>query len=609
MTAYPVGIDLGTTHSAVAWIDATGRTAMVPNADGNILTPSVVLFDDAGIVVGREALRAVPVAAGRIARWVKRDMGSPSYSQPIGGHYMPPEAIQACILSQLRADVERGIGKSYHAVITVPAFFDEPRRRATAEAAAMAGLPILDIVNEPTAAVLAFGEQLGYLKSADLAAKPLRLLVYDLGGGTFDVTVAELRPGHVRALATDGDSMLGGYDWDRRLVDYAAEDFQRKFGDDPRQDPTSLHQLLISAEQAKLALSARGKASIRVVHGGRAHDAQISRLLFEERTADLLYRTSVTTRQVLTAAGLSVKEVDRVLLVGGSTRMPMVRKMLADLFGKEPHGEVNPDEAVARGAALYASHLLSQRQPADSPVTPLAGSGNVQPAAPVSTVSPPTAEVVSRMPPGMARPKQTSPAPVTSPSTVTPAASPTLSGTAPQLKVVNVSAHSLGIEGYNVKLDRRSNTILIPRNSALPVRVARKFMTRKIGQRSIVVQVLEGESSQPEACSRVGRMVIRNLPPGLAAGTPVKVTYEYGANGRLSVKADVSGVDRSMRLEFERTGERTAEQIAAWRQVLANEGGFSRLEPVIRADQEAQRAKTGLTADEIASILEAEVVP
>jgi molecular chaperone DnaK (HSP70) len=209
----------------------------------------------------------------------------------------------------------------------------------------------------------------------------------------------------------------------------------------------------------------------------------------------------------------------------------------------------------------------------------------------------------------MARPKPAATAPVPSPATGIPPASPVLSGTAPQLKVTNVSAHSLGVEGYNVKLDRRSNTILIPRNSPLPVRVSRKFMTRKIGQRSIVVQVLEGESSQPEACSRVGRMVIRDLPAGLAAGTPVKVTYEYRANGRLGVKADVSGVDRSMRLEFERTGERTVEQIAAWRQVLANEGGFSRLEPIIRADQEAQRAKTGLSADEIASILEAEVVP
>lgn len=556
MTAYPVGIDLGTTHSAVAWIDATGRTAMIPNADGNILTPSVVLFDDAGIVVGREALRAVAASAGRVARWVKRDMGSPSYSQPIGGHYMPPEAIQACILSQLRADIERGLGKAYHAVITVPAFFDEPRRRATAEAAAMAGLPILDIVNEPTAAVLAFGEQLGYLNDPNLAAEPMKLLVYDLGGGTFDVTVAELRPGQVRALATDGDSMLGGYDWDRRLVDLAAEEFQKKFGADPRQETTSLHQLHIEAEQAKLALSARTKATIRVVQAGNVLEVQVSRLAFEERTADLLYRTSVTTRQVLAAAGLAFKNISRVLLVGGSTRMPMVRKMLADLAGKEPHGEVNPDEAVARGAALYASHLFAKSQPAPS--------GRL----------PPTATLVARPP--------------------------------TQVQVTNVSAHSLGIEGYNVKLDRRANTILIPRNSPLPVNVTRRFITRKIGQKSIVVQVLEGESSRPEECTRVGRMVIRNLPPGLAAGTPVKVTYEYGANGRLSVKADVSAAGRSMKLEFERTGERTAQQIAAWRQVLSTDGSFSRLEPMIRADQEAQRAKSGISSDEVVALLDGE---
>jgi molecular chaperone DnaK len=530
---------------------------MILNADGNILTPSVVLFDDAGIVVGREALRAVAVSSGRVARWVKRDMGSPSYSQPIGGHYMPPEAIQACILSQLRADVERTLGKSYHAVITVPAFFDEPRRRATAEAAAMAGLPILDIVNEPTAAVLAFGEQLGYLTAPDLSGQPLKLLVYDLGGGTFDVTVAELRPGQVRALATDGDSMLGGYDWDRRLVDLAAEEFQKQFGTDPRQDPASLHQLLIEAEQAKLALSARAKAIVRAVHGGRVLEVQVNRQQFEERSADLLYRTSVTTRQVLSAAGLTFKDIHRVLLVGGSTRMPMVRKMLADLSGQEPHGEVNPDEAVARGAALYASHLLAKSQPA----------------APQPT---------GRLPP-------------------TAAASPK---PGPQLQVTNVSAHSLGIEGYNVKQDRRGNTILIPRNSPLPVSVTRKFITRKIGQKSIVVQVLEGESSRPDECTRVGRMVIRNLPPGLAAGTPVKVTYEYGSNGRLSVKADVSGINRSMKLEFERTGERTAQQIAAWRQVLTSEGSFSRLEPMIRSDQEAQRAKSGISSDEVVALLD-----
>ncbi|HEX5106552.1 MAG TPA: Hsp70 family protein, partial [Pirellulaceae bacterium] len=488
MNPHPVGIDLGTTHSAIARLDQTGRTVMVPNVDGLFLTPSVVLFDDAGIVVGREALKAIPVAAGRIARWVKRDMGSPSYSQPIGGHFLPPEAIQACILGQLRTDIERQLGTAYAPVITVPAFFDEPRRRATAEAAAMAGIPLLDIVNEPTAAALAFGEQLGYLDATGDAAEPLKLLVYDLGGGTFDVTIVDLRPGQIRALATDGDSMLGGYDWDRRLADFAAEEFLRTYGTDPRQDPLGLHQLLLSAEQAKLALSARQHATIRVTHNGKTREVPMTRESFEERTSDLLYRTSMTSRQVLASAGLRWSDLDRVLLVGGSTRMPMVRRMLLDLTGREPHGEVNPDEAVARGAAIYAGHLLRKRQPA-------------APAAAVSGAAP--------------QPRQ--------------------------LEVTNVSAHSLGIDGYNVSLARRCNTVLIPRNSPLPARISRKFVTRKIGQHSIVVQVLEGESSRPEDCTRVGRLVIRNLPPGLPAGTPVKVTYEYGANGRLNVTAQLSG--------------------------------------------------------------------
>jgi molecular chaperone DnaK len=528
MTMHPVGIDLGTTISAIARLDESGRSAMVPNAEGQTLTPSVVLFDDSGIIVGREALKLAAQAAGRIARWVKRDMGSPAYSQPIGGQFLPPEAIQACILGQLRTDIERRLGTNYAPVITVPAFFDEPRRRATAEAAAMAGVPLLYIVNEPTAAALAFGEQLGYLDGSGDATEPLKLLVYDLGGGTFDVTIVDLRPGQIRALATDGDSMLGGYDWDRRLADFAADEFLRTYGSDPRQDPLGHHQLMLSAEQAKLALSARMTTSIRVVHAGKVLEVPMTRDSFEERTSDLLYRTSMTSRQVAAAAGLRWSDIDRVLLVGGSSRMPAVRKMLLDVTGREPHGEVNPDEAVARGAAIYAGHLLRLRQPAAPP------GGAVAPAS--------------------------------------------------LLQVTNVSAHSLGIEGYNVQLGRRCNTILIPRNSPLPARVTRKFVTRKIGQQSIVVQVLEGEGSRIEDCTRVGRLVIRNLPPGLPAGSPIKVVYEYGANGRLGVTAQLSGSNHPMHLVLERSGARTANQISVWRELLASEPKLEQFEPIVQAE-------------------------
>ena len=243
----PIGIDLGTTNSAMAWIDETGRSAMIGNAEGEVITPSVVFFSDAEVVVGKNARTAITSHPEMVAQWVKRDMGSPFYSHPIRGHYLPPEVIQACILRKLRTDVVRCLGPDVQAVITVPAYFDEMRRKATADAGVMAGLRVLDIVNEPTAAALAFGESLGYLSpGGGIPGGPpagpgprqeLNVLVYDLGGGTFDATLLHLSAGKVRTLATDGDVQLGGHDWDQRLVDYAAESFIKIHQLDPAHGP------------------------------------------------------------------------------------------------------------------------------------------------------------------------------------------------------------------------------------------------------------------------------------------------------------------------------------------------------------------------------------
>jgi molecular chaperone DnaK len=530
MSPFPIGIDLGTTNCAVARLDDAGRTQMVTNAEGDTLTPSVVHFGAAGVRVGKEAVEAIASDPERIVRWVKREMGSSLCSRAIDGKHFPPEAVQACILGQIRSDIERQLGKNYAVVVTVPAFFDEPRRRKTADAAAMAGLPLLDIVNEPTAAAVAFGEQLGYLDSQQLAREKQNLLVYDLGGGTFDVTVVEIKPGHIRTLATDGDSILGGYDWDQRLADYAAEQFLRTHGADPRDDQRGLQSLMLAAERAKQALSARLTVAIRVTHDDHTLEVPISRIEFEERTSDLLYRTASTTRQTLAASGLRWSEIDRVLLVGGSTRMPMVRGMLCELTGGEPHGEVNPDEAVARGAALYARHLLAQGK-------------------------------------------------------LSKAASPQAS--APLLEITNVNSHSLGIAGFNVQLGRRCNKILIPRNSPLPARASRTFVTRKYGQKSIVVQVLEGESSQPENCAPIARLVVRDLPHGLPAGSRVKITYEYGANGRLNVSAYIFGTNCAMQLELQRSGARSAGQIASWQQVLAGNASSEQLTQLLQKEAAA----------------------
>jgi molecular chaperone DnaK len=519
----PIGIDLGTTLSAVARLDAAGRTAMVLNSEGQTLTPSVVLFEDEAVTVGREALKACQTQADRVARWVKRDMGNPTFSQPLAGQHLPPEAIQACILRQLRNDIVREVGPDFRAVVTVPAFFDDTRRRATAEAAEMAGLPLADIVNEPTAAALAFGEKLGYLSGPGTTRQPLTVLVYDLGGGTFDVTVVRLEPGHIRTLATDGDVHLGGYDWDLRLADFAAEAFQRVYGADPRSDLKTRHALLAAAEEAKLALSARQRSSITIAHAGKRMDVPVTRAEFEDRTADLLRRTSHTARQTMTAAGLNWSQIDRVLLVGGATRMPMVTNMLRELTGRDPHGEVHPDEAVARGAALYAAHVLGAQ--------------------------------------GVA---------------------------APAVAVTNVSAHSLGVEGVDVKTSLRTNYIIIPRNAPLPARVTKKCVTRKPGQTSVHVNVLEGESTLPANCVRIGRAIVRPLPAGLPAGTAVKVTYEYDTSGRLNVLAQIPGTECQATLTLERTGARGAPQVARWREVIAGTPGLPSMTAAKAAEEQEQ---------------------
>ena len=535
----PIGIDLGTTNSAVAWVDETGRSMMVRNAEGDLLTPSVVLFDDTEVVVGKEARTSAAVHPDNVAEWVKRDMGSPVYSRAIRGQYMPPEVIQACILRKLRADLVASVGPEASVVITVPAYFDEPRRKGTADAGEMAGLRVLDIVNEPTAAALAFGEIRGYLSPSGGATEEMTVLVYDLGGGTFDVTLLRLRPGDVRTLATDGDVQLGGHDWDMRLLNHVADSFREAHGADPRDDPSGARRLYREVVEAKHTLSARSRATIRVEHAGRSMSIEVTREEFESLTAGLLERTAHTTRQLLQTANVEWTQVSRVLLVGGATRMPRVQQMLQQLSGLEPDHTVNPDEAVARGAALYASHLLAER----------AGEG-----------------------PGS------------------------------HFQVTNVNSHSLGVEGIEQETLRKTNVVLIPRNTPLPARFTERFITRTPGQRSIVIQVLEGENTQPDECTLIGRTVIRDLPPGLPMGWPVDVTFEYGANGRLKVHGAVPGTHREVELRIEREVGLTGEGVSRWQRTVSSAPGFdafeSMLDEVLNLGEPAQPASPSPPPDE-----------
>ncbi|HWB14258.1 MAG TPA: Hsp70 family protein [Pirellulales bacterium] len=525
-----VGIDLGTTYSAASWLQDSGKTAMIANSDGDILTPSAVLFEDKEVIVGKEARKVGPLKPARFADCVKRDMGSPVFSRPICGEYMPPEVIQAWVLKKLKADVVRAVGPDFRVVITVPAFFDEPRRKATADAGNMAALPVLDVVNEPTAAALAFGEELGYLGATGDMRAAIKVLVYDLGGGTFDVTILDMRPGDLRTLATDGDVRLGGRDWDMRLADHAAEAFIHEHREDPRTNPASLQRLLNEVEEAKRTLSARQNAAIRVDHAGSSTTVKVTRELFEQLTADLLERTAYTTRQVLGAAGLAWKDIDRVLLVGGATRMPMVGRMLEHLSRIKPDQKVHPDEAVARGAAIYAGYLLATQ-------------------------------------PGSAKP--------------------------PMFTVTNVNSHSLGIEGIDPATMRKRNVIIIPRNSPLPARVKERFVTKTENQRSVVVQVLEGESATPSECTAIGRTSLRDLPAGLPASWPVEITYEYETNGRLKVTAVVPGTKREIKLELEREGSLSEERLARWKQVVSTDGGTDLFADIIAEELNLRKEAPG----------------
>jgi molecular chaperone DnaK len=355
-----VGIDLGTTFSAVAYLDERGRPQTIPNSEGDKITPSVMLFEGEEVLVGKEAVRAMATDMELIAECPKRDVGERMFHKAVNNQQYPPEALEAWILNKLRVDAQRHVGEISKVVITVPAYFDEVRRKATQDAGYIAGFEVLDIINEPTAAALSYGFQQGYLTGGIRERK--KILVYDLGGGTFDVTIMEIGGNEFVSLATDGDVRLGGRDFDERLVAYVAEKFQTAHGVDPRADANTHGRLWRECEEAKRTLSARQRTTVLCEYHGESLRVEVSRKLFEELTADLLDRTRFTTRETLLAAGLEWSDIERILLVGGSTRMPAVFEMLKKLSGKTPDRSVSPDEAVAHGAALHAGLLLAKRE-------------------------------------------------------------------------------------------------------------------------------------------------------------------------------------------------------------------------------------------------------
>src|SRR5436309_9895833 len=361
-----VGIDRGTTYSAIATLDDHGQAVTLPNRDGEMLTPSAVLIEDTSAVVGQAARDVALDMPDRVAMLIKRSMGQPKFEYAVAGREFRPETLSAIILRKLVQDAELRIGPVSKAVITVPAYFDDTRRKATKDAGRIAGLDVIDILDEPTAAALAYSLQTGQLASGNLdEAFPSRqqtVLVYDLGGGTFDVTLVRLSRRRFECLGIEGDVRLGGKDWDDRIVDHVAARFVQQHGSDPRQDPIALASLNAAAERAKRTLSKLNQATVTCTHGGKVLSVQLTRAELEALTRDLLTRTRLTTQQVLRQAKLAWEQVDRVLLVGGSTHMAMTGLMLEEISGKKPDNSLAVSEVVARGAAIYAGIVASRSE-------------------------------------------------------------------------------------------------------------------------------------------------------------------------------------------------------------------------------------------------------
>ena len=357
--ARAVGIDLGTTNSVVSVLEG-GEPAVIPNAEGARTTPSIVAFAKNGeVLVGEIAKRQGVTNVDRTVRSVKRHIGS-NWSVDIDGKPYTAQEISARVLSKLKRDAEAFLGDSVtEAVITVPAYFNDAQRQATKEAGEIAGLTVLRIVNEPTAAALAYGLDKGDTEQT--------ILVFDLGGGTFDVSLLEIGEGIVEVRATSGDNNLGGDDWDNRLVTYLADEFKTTHGIDLTKDKMSLQRLREAAEKAKIELSSSMQTSINLPYitasaEGPLHlEATLTRAQFEKLTADLLERCKVPFASVVKDAGVDVRDIDHVVLVGGSTRMPAVSELVKMLTGgQEPNKSVNPDEVVAIGAALQAGVLRGE---------------------------------------------------------------------------------------------------------------------------------------------------------------------------------------------------------------------------------------------------------
>ena len=483
-----IGIDLGTTFCAVSHIDAYGKPQVIPNSENERITPSVILFDGTKVVVGTLAKNNSVAEAERIVDFVKREMGKPKdqFNREIGGNIYSAEELSALILRKLKADAEKYLEQPVtDAVITVPAYFNDAERTATITAGQLAGLNVLQLVNEPTAAALAYG--------LDKINENQTVFVFDLGGGTFDVTIMRIEGHKLDIIATNGDHRLGGKDWDDVIVNHVAEEFDRQHDENPLLDLNSYQDLQIRALAAKIQLSGRKNTTIVHHHNGKSVKVDLSRKEFEKMTRHLVEKCKTICEIVMQEAQMKWDKIDKVLMVGGMTRMPMVREMVAKLGSAPLADDVNPDEAVAMGASIQATLALLREE--ETSGLRVLGENTRQ-------------QFCSR--------------------------------DGQLIQVNDITSHTLGVVLWDEKHLEEYVFPMIRKRTAIPAMAKNSFGTATANMPRAVVRVVEGESTVPTECTSLGTCHIQ-LPAFLPKGSPVDLTYQYNANQVLEVAVEACG--------------------------------------------------------------------
>lgn len=477
-----IGIDLGTTYSVISTIDEAGRPIVLKNELDSNLTPSVIYFgEDGGILVGLEAKDMQNIDGLNVAMFFKRNMGNEDFFQQFNRKQYSATDMSAILLGKLKETAEKALNTRIEkAVITVPAYFNDLQRNETIKAASMAGLEVLRIINEPTAAAITFG----------IDKKCGKILVYDLGGGTFDVTVLEIKEENIKVLSTGGDHNLGGKDWDDAIVEYLNQLFSDEFGESPIEDMETYNDLIYQAEMMKKKLSGLLSISTTISYNGNRGKFELTRDHFEQLTKNLLLRTTTITNSILNESGLTWNDLTGVLLVGGSTKMPMVSDWVKEMSGKSPLQGINVDEAVATGAAIQAYHELEK----SNPIYKISGSQQQYRIGGIK-------------------------------------------------RVEDVMSHSLGLVALNADANKYINSIMIPKNVTIPIAKSKPhgFKTTAKGENELEVYLTQGESEDLRKCIVVGKYLFKNIRHVGDGSTTVDIKYKYNENGVVDLEATQEG--------------------------------------------------------------------